>query len=223
MMPPTSIDGTDITGATIDGTDVQEITVDGDSVFTAKQVIDDFNDTDFSEYSGDTAQLSQSTTTFKEGSGSAEFFQPTNNNIKVTSTSGLKNYPVAGDTFRYFVLLDTDATGSRVRHEFGVQGSDQYRIEFRPGNDTITFGSSYDSGNNVVFNTNINKNEWYEIEVDWGTNGTFTIDAFDNTGSSITNFPGTATDSNQTSGAIAIDSRSPSGGFSSFTDDWRII
>jgi len=34
-MPPTSIDGTDITGATIDGTDVQEITVDGDTVFSA--------------------------------------------------------------------------------------------------------------------------------------------------------------------------------------------
>jgi len=33
MMPPTSIDGTDITGATIDGTDVQEITVDGQTVF----------------------------------------------------------------------------------------------------------------------------------------------------------------------------------------------
>jgi hypothetical protein len=34
-MIPTSIDGTDITGATIDGTDVQEITVDGDTVFEA--------------------------------------------------------------------------------------------------------------------------------------------------------------------------------------------
>jgi len=34
-MIPTSIDGTDITGATIDGTDVQEITLDGDTVFTA--------------------------------------------------------------------------------------------------------------------------------------------------------------------------------------------
>jgi len=37
MIPPTSIDGTDITGATIDGTDVQEITVDGDVVFTARE------------------------------------------------------------------------------------------------------------------------------------------------------------------------------------------
>jgi len=35
MIPPTSIDATDITGATIDGTDVTEITVDGQTVFTA--------------------------------------------------------------------------------------------------------------------------------------------------------------------------------------------
>jgi hypothetical protein len=33
--PPTSIDGTDITGATIDGQEVKQITVDGDTVFTA--------------------------------------------------------------------------------------------------------------------------------------------------------------------------------------------
>jgi hypothetical protein len=37
--PPTSIDGTDITGATIDGQDVQEITVDGQTVFTAGPII----------------------------------------------------------------------------------------------------------------------------------------------------------------------------------------
>jgi len=36
MIPPTSIDGTDITGATIDGTDVTEITVDGQTVFSAE-------------------------------------------------------------------------------------------------------------------------------------------------------------------------------------------
>ena len=40
-MIPTSIDGTDITGATIDGTDVQEITVDGDVVFSAAPSIPD--------------------------------------------------------------------------------------------------------------------------------------------------------------------------------------
>jgi len=47
-MIPTSIDGTDITGATIDGTDVQEITVDGQTVFSAGPsngvYLDDFAD-----------------------------------------------------------------------------------------------------------------------------------------------------------------------------------
>jgi len=37
-MIPTSIDGTDITGATVDGTDVQEITVDGQTVFSAESL-----------------------------------------------------------------------------------------------------------------------------------------------------------------------------------------
>jgi len=41
MIPPTSIDGTDITGATIDGTDVTEITVDGDTVFSAVAIPDE--------------------------------------------------------------------------------------------------------------------------------------------------------------------------------------
>jgi len=48
-MIPTSIDGTDITGATIDGTDVQEITVDGDVVFSSgfgNYIFDDFDDND---------------------------------------------------------------------------------------------------------------------------------------------------------------------------------
>jgi len=43
-MIPTSIDGTDITGATIDGTDVTEITVDGDTVFSAQSLPVAFSD-----------------------------------------------------------------------------------------------------------------------------------------------------------------------------------
>jgi len=44
MIPPTSIDGTDITGATIDGTDVTEITVDGQTVFSAATLPVAFSD-----------------------------------------------------------------------------------------------------------------------------------------------------------------------------------
>jgi hypothetical protein len=48
--PPTSIDGTDITGATIDGQEVQEITIDGQTVFiatTPSEVLDDWADNQF--------------------------------------------------------------------------------------------------------------------------------------------------------------------------------
>jgi hypothetical protein len=38
--PPTSIDGTDITGATIDGQEVQSITIDGQEVFSAVSPLD---------------------------------------------------------------------------------------------------------------------------------------------------------------------------------------
>jgi len=51
MIPPTSIDGTDITGATIDGQDVQEITVDGQTVFTsAFSRVDDFSTNTIGDY-----------------------------------------------------------------------------------------------------------------------------------------------------------------------------
>jgi len=53
MIPPTSIDGTDITGATIDGTDVQEITVDGQTVFSASlDVTQDFEDGNVNDWVG---------------------------------------------------------------------------------------------------------------------------------------------------------------------------
>jgi len=53
MMPPTSIDGTDISGATIDGTDVTEITVDGQTVFQAA----DFYGFEDGTYQGWTAHV----------------------------------------------------------------------------------------------------------------------------------------------------------------------
>ena len=53
-MAPTSIDGTEITGATIDGQDVSEITVDGETVFTAipDSIVYDFEDGDLNGWSG---------------------------------------------------------------------------------------------------------------------------------------------------------------------------
>jgi len=61
-MIPTSIDGTDITGATIDGTDVQEITVDGQTVFSAATVFN-FDDGTFQGWTANPVNMPGSNNT----------------------------------------------------------------------------------------------------------------------------------------------------------------
>lgn len=56
-MPPTNIDGSEITGATIDGQEVSEITADGDVVFTAAP---DIPDTQINRTADDTSASSVS-------------------------------------------------------------------------------------------------------------------------------------------------------------------
>jgi len=71
MIPPTSIDGTDITGATIDGTDVQEITVDGDVVFSAAPPLNT-NVSHYYDPSQETFANNANVTTFTDQEGSVD-------------------------------------------------------------------------------------------------------------------------------------------------------
>jgi len=99
MIPPTSIDGTDITGATIDGTDVQEITVDGDVVFQSI-VISNLVDIRFpmDEGSGTTLndQFSSNTASLINGAGY---------DTKATATGGFRTS--YDDTQNQYWISDT--------------------------------------------------------------------------------------------------------------------
>jgi len=97
MIPPTSIDGTDITGATIDGQDVQEITVDGQTVFTA--VVDNIILDDFA----DNVLTGRDTTVAKEINESAEIFRP---EWTVLSAGGTAD--VSNSTYRAYYDGDND-------------------------------------------------------------------------------------------------------------------
>jgi len=72
-MPPTSIDGNDITGATIDGQDVSEITMDGDIVWSAipDSVVLDYEDGTVSPWTSNYLQI---TSDSYEGQYAAEIF-----------------------------------------------------------------------------------------------------------------------------------------------------
>jgi len=103
MIPPTSIDGTDITGATIDGTDVTEITVDGQTVFSAVGNIPDANEL---HHHFDATQSSTITTSSGNVVGWDDL---TSNNRDLTgTTSGIETINgLDAVRFNFDVGLDT--------------------------------------------------------------------------------------------------------------------
>jgi len=104
MMPPTSIDGTDITGATIDGTDVQEITVDGDVVFTAETLPVAYSNLvawypfDSAEYGGSNAD---DVTAILGGSGDDTAYDGNNTGASYDSTGGVTDIRAGANSGAY--------------------------------------------------------------------------------------------------------------------------
>jgi len=179
-MIPTSIDGTDITGATIDGQDVEEITVDGDTVFSAgPRIIDDFETGNLNAYTG--ATTSFSTPTFANAiNGSRVLEESRSTLITIYSTSGLQNYPSPGTTFEYY-YRDTNIDECQSAFHFGrTSGSNTYAIE---QNQIQAFRiNKFVNGNRTILDEvtyNQNDNEWYKYVVDWQQNGDITVEVFD--------------------------------------------
>ena len=215
-MIPTSIDGTDITGATIDGTDVQEITVDGDVVFSANTFIDDFEDGNLNEYSNDVSDWQvQSTTTF---SGTGALTNLGNNDeIYSLPGDGLDNYPQPDDTLSIRVRLEPGAeTFAQVF--FGANSRttstvDTYIISvgFNRANNNYLFRLSkvvngdFVNNQTILFDNalgNLPEGEFLRIEWDWGSNGLIDATLFDESGSLI--ISDSATDTDNTSGGIGF-------------------
>jgi len=119
-MIPTSIDGTDITGATIDGTDVQEITVDGDTVFTAQNLPVGFSNLiawypfDSAEYGGSNAD---DVTAIIGGSGDDTAYDGTVSGATYQSAGGVTDINAGANSGAFDFPNDTDKielTGANV-------------------------------------------------------------------------------------------------------------
>jgi len=192
-MPPTSIDGTDITGATIDGQDVQEITVDGQTVFTAADpfIIDDFEDGNISEYSGDTGTFTTTTTNPIGGTTSLLYPSSGGGDTTIMSTSGLDNYPSAGDEFS-FKVRTSSVTNTQAYVGFGTTlnavpefSGDGYFVFFNYNGGKFSF-RRFDNGSRTILaedtSVSYTSNETYTVEVDWGSAGSFTVTLLDTSG-----------------------------------------
>jgi len=224
MMPPTSIDGTDITGATIDGTDVTEITVDGDTVFSAVKIVDDFEDGNLNEYVGDTGSFSFSSSTVFSGTNSLEL--PAGQG-GILSDSGLANYPSMGDTFEVYLRFpgtddmsvsygtDGSLSGTVPNDGYSAQiATNGFVALLRRDGGSRTFLTK-SSGNTIPINT------WLRLEIEW-VNDNHTMKLFNNdTSSQITTL--TTTDSTYSSNDGIAFKAGGSGGGGGFIDLMQII
>jgi hypothetical protein len=191
-----SIDGTDISGATIDGQAVQEITVDGDVVWTANQVIDGFEDGDISEYSGYTSGSTAQIGTVKNGSYALEINDSGSKSV-LHSTSGLNYYPSQGDAWRYWVQAGSG--GNHCHMGFGYQSSgNSYDVDTMVGSGKIVL--NVDGNSLASSSVSLSRVNWYEVKIDWGSDGEISADLYDSSGSYLTGI--SATDTTYTSGGI---------------------
>ena len=194
-MIPTSIDGTDITGATIDGTDVQEITVDGDVVFSGgfdPLIIDNFEDAPNGPYGGgDTlgdywtvsnysiSDWDRSTTNTIEGNRTLRWISGDEGLQTLVSFDGdgLPNYPSKGQIFSGFVRTDSEDNNPVIL--FGLDGTatnfNCYGVRlynFLNEIDILRFdnaGSVSSSFSTTLqdLSITITDDEIYEMEVEW--------------------------------------------------------
>jgi len=179
MMPPTSIDGTDITGATIDGTDVTEITVDGDTVFTAgfgvpnsaiARYTFDNNDTSGSTaidvwgsndgtINGPTTGIAGSTQTYD--TGQAYEFDGTNDFVTTNADSqieGLGAFSVAG-----WMYIEDNNANNMLASIDNVSNNRTFLLQYSTGAGNAPRFSVDTTGGyqQADGSTQVNEQEWY--------------------------------------------------------------
>lgn len=140
-------------------------------------VIDDFEDGDFSEYNDFGGDSPGTTSNAFEGNVAMTF----NSNVNIASTSGLQNYPSAGDTFELRYNINNASGGGQERDLgvfFGLQSDNhQNGYQFFVGRGDNDYEiRKFNNGSNTTLTTKtssgIPTNEWLRLEIEWGNSGT---------------------------------------------------
>jgi len=186
--PPTSIDGTDITGATIDGQEVQEITIDGETVFSAEQLPVAYGNLvgwfpfDSSFYGG--ANADDVTALFNPSqSGDSVAYDGIVTGATFQSTAGVTDINAGANSGAYnFDGNDDDIempnTGAVEAGDFTVMLWAKYNTISTADHVLWSYGSSWLSlGNGFISNNNFNAQLFDNSNnfVDFGTSFTGTF------------------------------------------------
>jgi hypothetical protein len=181
-------------------------------------VIDSFEDGNLDEYRFDQGQSGASIVTTPAYRGS-NALAISDTNTELISTSGLKNYPSAGDVFSF----RTRATGgaNKTNFAYGVQNhTNRYYVVLNFTDDSLKLmryedGTSYEltkqtSGFSFSMDT------WYEVKVDWQSDGTHTVSLYNPVGDLLAQI--SAADSAWKAGGIGYDAYLSSSGGTVYYD-----
>jgi len=200
-MIPTSIDGTDITGATIDGQDVQEITVDGQTVFTAGPTLPvaysnlvAWYPFDSAEYGGSNAD---DVTAILAGSGDNTAYDGTVSGATYQSSGGVTDinagansgaydfgqdhfiqtgYDQAKDAFTYTAWFNPDVVASGYSPILGnFEGSSTNWTRISIYDNEAAFTVDVAGNLVIVSGPTLSAGEWYHIAGVRDSNGDMTL------------------------------------------------
>ena len=176
----------------------------GREIVSANEVIDSFEDSDFSEYDFDRGSSGANIVSDTTYAGSS-VLEISGTNTEMISTSGLDHYPSAGDVFSCWVR----GTGGPedVHFTYGVQDHDSRyfaRIDIA-NNDLFLFKYHNGDFDQLAEDAHVVLSEetWYNIEVDWRKTGTHIVTLYDCNGKEVAQITGS--DSTWTDGSIGYD------------------
>ena len=132
--------------------------------------IDDFEDNDISEYSGDTGQFSTQTGTVESGTYALE--TTGSGYDTMFSTSGLDTYPQQGDTFEYYFRFGSAGSEGGMAFAYDGSGQEYYRIYVSDGqkfeiNKWVAGSDSTIAGGASQLSSDNGTGEWFRAEVEW--------------------------------------------------------
>lgn len=167
-------------------------------------VVDDFEDGDLSEYSFDRGSSGASIVSSPTYSGSSSL-EMAGDYTEMISTSGLSTYPSAGDTFSCWMRLDAGVENANFT--YGVQDhGNRYYVKL-DGEQDGWWLFKYENGSGASISgesgIGLSADTWYEVEVEWRTDGDHILTLMDASGSVLSQV--VATESTWTDGGIGFD------------------
>lgn len=197
------------------------------TVLSSVTIVDNHEDGSVSPYGGATASFADVdeanvTPNAQNGTFLGELTTSSGAYQGVSSTSGLNAYPAQGDTFRVW-LYTGNAKSVRARWATQSESSipNMYYVQVNAANDDIHL-YIYNSGHTSLASVSqtLAADTWYEVEVDWATDGTMSLTIYDSAGSKLNSL--SATDTTFTSGGVGYGINVGSGSATVYGDYYRI-